>query len=802
MATYNPPSFTEPLTTFNPSDWGVSNDEEITTAYLDANYCQFPTAQGTMNFSNVNLLGNSTLNLGTSKLVQGLGTNKNNISLGAAGNLASIITSQNNVCVGNNLGQALTTGNNNRLIGLDCGSALTSGNNNVYIGRNNGVAKTTGDFDVGLGLDVLTGSANENSRIAIGYEAGKVFGAGSSGNVAIGEKALKNATTGIKLNAIGFQAGRDITTGAENTLFGYNSGIGINTGSFNVCMGNISGFSIGAGQNNTAIGFSSLVSIAGSNSTAVGSFALASGGDGNTAVGANALRNCISGAVENTAVGLDAGRATTSGQSNTFVGKGAGIANTTGGGNLMVGADAGKANTTGSRNILMGVDAGNLFTTANDNTLIGYNTAIFHNTGDANTFLGGSSGSGAASTTSYNTYVGFKSGFQSLGGGNTYVGHNDAAAGSYSGTNNSGLGRNAYNDANVSYSTSIGSDTHSYESNQILLGRITGEDNVDVAGILRVSSATAPIALDGTDKLLVRKGGIFIDCLNNAGTYTELGLRFFGNANSVNGGADIRCLNGDMTLRARGSTATRGDLVFENSSSGAVPTEKMIIKNDGKVGIGISAPTAQLELSLDSAKKPTTTTWTISSDMRVKKDIVDADIDMCYNVSKNLKLRRFKWDEKYMRTSDLNVIGFIAQEVAEVFPKCVSINEKTFVVGKEVVKEVVKDVVKDVVKEVVIDVVKDVVKEVVIDVVDGVEVEREVERVVEREVEREVERVVEREVEREEEKEVDIVETIADFRSLNADQLYKNMWGTIAKLIEKVETLEAEVKFLKEREPI
>lgn len=780
MATYNPPSFTEPLTTFNPSDWGVSNDEEITTAYLDANYCQFPTAQGTMNFSNVNLLGNSTLNLGTSKLVQGLGTNQNNISLGAAGNLASITTSQNNVCVGNNLGQALTSGNNNRLIGLDCGSALITGNNNIYIGRNNGNNKTTADFDVGLGLDVLTSSANESSRIAIGYEAGKVFGAGSSGNVAIGEKALKNATTGIKLNAIGHQAGRDITTGAENTLFGFNTGMGINTGSYNVCMGNISGFSIGAGQNNTAIGHSTLVSIAGSNSTAVGSFALASGGDGNTAVGANALRNCNSGAVENTAIGLDAGRATTTGQSNTFVGKAAGIVNTTGGGNLMVGADAGIANTTGSRNIMMGVDAGNLFTTANDNTLIGHNSAIFHTTGDANTFVGGSSGSGAASTTSYNTYVGFKSGFQSLGGGNTYVGHNNAAAGSYSGTNNSGLGRNAYNNANVSYSTSIGSDTHSYESNQILLGRITAEDNVDVAGILRVSSATAPIALDGTDKLLVRKGNIFIDCLNNAGSYTENGVRFYGNPDISNGGADIRCINGDMTLRTRGLSGARGHLIFETNSSGGVPTEKMIILNTGKVGIGLSAPTSQFELSSNDAKKPTSDLWTITSDRRVKKDIVDADIDMCYNVSKNLKLRRFKWDEKYMRTqdgrmktNDINVIGFVAQEVAEIFPKCVFINEEKFFVGKEVVKEVVKDVVKD------------VVKEVVIDVVDGVEVEREVER------------VVEREVEREEEKEVDIVETIADFRSLNADQLYKNMWGTIAKLIEKVETLEAEVKMLK-----
>ena len=211
-----------------------------------------------------------------------------------------------------------------------------------------------------------------------------------------------------------------------------------------------------------------------------------------------------------------------------------------------------------------------------------------------------------------------------------------------------------------------------------------------------------------------------------------------------------------MIFRSRGTNAATGDFVFRNSPAFSAPTEKMIIKNDGKVGIGLSAPTAQLELSLNDAKKPTSDLWTITSDIRVKKNICDADIDMCYNVSKKLKLRRFRWDEKYMRTqdgrmktNDMSVIGFIAQEVAEIFPKCVFINEEKFFVGKEIVKEVVKDVV------------------------DGVEVERE------------------------EEKEVDIVETIADFRSLNADQLYKNMWGTIAKLIEKVETLEAEVKFLK-----
>jgi len=43
--------------------------------------------------------------------------------------------------------------------------------------------------------------------------------------------------------------------------------------------------------------------------------------------------------------------------------------------------------------------------------------------------------------------------------------------------------------------------------------------------------------------------------------------------------------------------------------------------NTGNVGIGTTSPTAQLELSTDSAKKPTTNTWTIASDARIKTAI-------------------------------------------------------------------------------------------------------------------------------------------------------------------------------------
>jgi hypothetical protein len=60
------------------------------------------------------------------------------------------------------------------------------------------------------------------------------------------------------------------------------------------------------------------------------------------------------------------------------------------------------------------------------------------------------------------------------------------------------------------------------------------------------------------------------------------------------------------------------------------------------------------------------------SDQRVKDDIMNADLDMCYNNIKNIRLVRFKWNSTlYPAISDQSVLGWIAQEVETVFPKAV-----------------------------------------------------------------------------------------------------------------------------------
>jgi hypothetical protein len=85
-----------------------------------------------------------------------------------------------------------------------------------------------------------------------------------------------------------------------------------------------------------------------------------------------------------------------------------------------------------------------------------------------------------------------------------------------------------------------------------------------------------------------------------------------------------------------------------------------------------------LNLTRDLATKPTTTTWTVTSDQRIKDDIRDADYDRCYNDIKAVQLRRFTWADNFFQTVegyDKRVLGFIAQEVSTIVPKAVRIGD-------------------------------------------------------------------------------------------------------------------------------
>ena len=67
-----------------------------------------------------------------------------------------------------------------------------------------------------------------------------------------------------------------------------------------------------------------------------------------------------------------------------------------------------------------------------------------------------------------------------------------------------------------------------------------------------------------------------------------------------------------------------------------------------------------------------TTTWTTTSDRRIKENIERASYDKCYESINKLELNRFNYINGFNTVNrDITQLGFIAQEVKEIFPKSV-----------------------------------------------------------------------------------------------------------------------------------
>jgi hypothetical protein len=180
----------------------------------------------------------------------------------------------------------------------------------------------------------------------------------------------------------------------------------------------------------------------------------------------------------------------------------------------------------------------------------------------------------------------------------------------------------------------------------------------------------------------------------------------------------------------------------------------------GKIGVGTDIPSYQIQLSTDSAGKPSTNTWTVVSDERIKEDIELANLDICYAAIKNIPLKRFKWkDEVYSaeQVGDRRKLGWIAQDVEAVFPKAVRIKE--FKYNQKFEETIIPAIENE------FDDDGNVIKEGQPQSIDKKLISEDV---------------------------------IKDCRDLNADQLYAAMYGAVQKLISKVEALEDTVAILKD----
>ena len=167
--------------------------------------------------------------------------------------------------------------------------------------------------------------------------------------------------------------------------------------------------SSGAGASITIKAADGVTSGAGGSITITPGAQATTGGPGKVVIDTLTVGRGKSGITNNTAVGLNALNAITSGDQNVAVGQSAGIALTTGELNTFVGAQAGQKTTTSSSNTFVGLNSGTNNTTGSSNTAVGRSSLLACTTGYNNTAVGPFSGQSITSGTD-NSLLGIQAG--------------------------------------------------------------------------------------------------------------------------------------------------------------------------------------------------------------------------------------------------------------------------------------------------------------------------------------------------------------------------------------------------------
>lgn len=524
-----------------------------------------------------------------------------------------------------------------------------------------------------IGYAALTGNAFGSQNTVIGYKAMSIFepngsysGTAPSRNVAIGDSALHanrgndnvgigyralSNTNNINMNghvAVGSRALINTTATYPNTAIGYSSQDSATTGIANTSVGSYSLTRNKTGFNNTAIGNAAMYEAEGTGTnltenTAVGNDALRLARYyGNTAIGANALRNDTSGILNvvvgyygmfnnrsgrgNVAMGYRSLYTNESGYYNTAVGNDALLRHKRPGSsyNTGIGASALEQDSIGFQNTGVGTSVFRNNVEGFYNTGMGIN-AGYHQKESYNTFVGayagvgeraplsnyavdtgvGNSGFGTQalyriangnynvamgiqsmysdSSGSFNTAAGYNSLFNNTTGSNNVSYGSGALDQNVTGSNNVAIGSDAnVGGSNLTNATAIGTHAIVSQSNSMVLGSISG---------LNGATATTSVAIGITSpsaRLHVRRNGLSGGPYNasasmiiedNASSYLQ-----FTNPS----GNETGILSGNAVTTIRSAIIFRADSSLYLRSGGN--TTRIAIDNTGFVGIGNTAP--------------------------------------------------------------------------------------------------------------------------------------------------------------------------------------------------------------------
>ena len=491
-------------------------------------------------------------------------------------------------------------GNGAGLTGLPSGASslndlsdATVTSSSVLIGSSSYADDGTNNYNTALGNGALSSTTTGNSNTAIGHNSlnGNISG---NNNTAIGLDSLYT-NTGSANTAIGRNSLKNNTIGNFNTAIGYQTSMTNKEGDSNIAIGSSSLASNANGSYNVAIGYASLFK----NTT-----------DKNVAIGYYSLYNNTTG-VQNTATGDSALFTNSTGNYNTATGVKSLYSNTTGTQNTATGVHSLYSNSGGNYNTASGYYAANNNTNGDYNTAIGHGALYAHTTGNNNSALGYRAGFGSSSTASNGSYLGYKAAYS------VTTGDNNISIGYQAGDNIKEGSSNIIIGYDVDAPTVNGSE-------QLVIGNLIYGTGVDGTGTT-LSAGNVGIGVNNPSEKLHIEGGVFINGSLSDPAFNGVTLKVGGGGIKTIGqsitadasgfdaipGSDSYRIRRDNNFFGTGEDAMiiektdantstpDGGIAFVNTGSDGVVDTAMVIKGDGKVGVGTDSVQSAMFMQIE-----------------------------------------------------------------------------------------------------------------------------------------------------------------------------------------------------------
>jgi trimeric autotransporter adhesin len=542
----------------------------------------------------------------------------NSLFIGRNAGISDDSTDNRNVFIGPSTGKSNTSGSQNTFIGVTAGKSNLNGPGNTFIGWATGFSNMSGAgnsfLGSGSGFSNTTGSRNT----FVGVGTGEVNDDGMD-NTFVGSYAGQSNISGNGNISIGFEALNLNTTGDHNIAIGRSALINNQTGIENTAIGAWSLSGAVASVKNTAIGHSAMASM--------------STGKDNTAVGHNSMFTNSIGDF-NSAFGVDAMYYNTDGYSNTAFGHSSLKSNTGGYYNVGIGVSALTVNVDGRKNVALGTGAMTENSSGNDNVAIGQEANRYNETGSQNVIVGFEAGRGGGQhSKSGNVLIGYQAGYNELGDNKLYIENSNSAAPLIFGdfTNGSelvgingdlGIGTQAPKQRlhvkkdGIDSVQTIVAVLESSVSNRPLLLFSENSSNDTTSGMSIEYNGAAGFA--GNNEMYINKtGGVSMVTFENSG---KVGIATTNPATQlqVEGGSDVSLASGGYfavgSVDGLNITMDNNEIMARNNSAkstlhaqtdggdfhvhfGLPVINEFVVKDDGKVGIGVNSPTDKLHVN-------------------------------------------------------------------------------------------------------------------------------------------------------------------------------------------------------------